>query len=732
IWGTLTHSEKTSTCPGECIHAITSIFCDHVLEEVTCGPNYLRCCVPSDLSYGTPVETSPPLGDEEENISNATSSSALKLLTTANATQSISSTFISSTETPGTQTSQASTQTTPLFIDNISSTSAISIHCPGVCVKIQYARYCGNIMSNGRCVNEGEACCLQSEIDSTNNTKHVFAAFNNQTENGKKAENIESNDEIKFTKNEISTESNILESSTNSLPNCEGTCVTPIFSLLCDRIDDTKYCPNEGSCCVETEDSTIASTSTTTTLAPTPTPCAGRCIPIILSGVCVRPAELIFKTSTCMSGTVCCQTASSAQNEARPEHISIKPTGPSKHATPPSLVFIPQPFPPPPPLPNIPQHASNSKIPPNVHVFQRPKIPSNFPVQSPTSLLSSYPTPTPINANRPPQETFEKVKISSSDAPKDVSTETNPVIQPTPGGPPFCPGLCISPLIRFTCFGGNAIYPKFQCTKQGQHLHPYICGVKGTHRRQSPRIVGGLDALPGEWCWQVALINSQNQYLCGGALIGAQWVLTAAHCITSLVRNAEPIYIRVGDYDLTAKYTSPRAQTLKVSTTYIHHNHNTQTLDNDIALLKMEFPVELSESICLVCLPARGTNAKAGKKCTVTGYGYTSESGPIALKVREAEVPIVDDQECSVKINVVTEKLFILPTSSFCAGGEAGNDACQGDGGGPLVCEVDGYYELTGLVSWGFGCGRQNVPGVYVKVSNFIGWINQIISVNNQ
>lgn len=51
--------------------------------------------------------------------------------------------------------------------------------------------------------------------------------------------------------------------------------------------------------------------------------------------------------------------------------------------------------------------------------------------------------------------------------------------------------------------------------------------------------------------------------------------------------------------------------------------------------------------------------------------------------------------------------------------------------GGPLVCQDDGFFELAGLVSWGFGCGRIDVPGVYVKVSSFIGWINQIISVNN-
>lgn len=58
----------------------------------------------------------------------------------------------------------------------------------------------------------------------------------------------------------------------------------------------------------------------------------------------------------------------------------------------------------------------------------------------------------------------------------------------------------------------------------------YVCGVKGTSRRS--RVVGGEDGDQGEWCWQVALINSLNQYLCGAALIGTQWVLTAAHCVT--------------------------------------------------------------------------------------------------------------------------------------------------------------------------------------------------------
>lgn len=52
----------------------------------------------------------------------------------------------------------------------------------------------------------------------------------------------------------------------------------------------------------------------------------------------------------------------------------------------------------------------------------------------------------------------------------------------------------------------------------------------------------------------------------------------------------------------------------------------------------------------------------------------------------------------------------------------------QGDAGGALACEVSGYHELVGLVSWGLGCGRNDVPSIYVKVPSFMGWINQIIS----
>ncbi len=48
----------------------------------------------------------------------------------------------------------------------------------------------------------------------------------------------------------------------------------------------------------------------------------------------------------------------------------------------------------------------------------------------------------------------------------------------------------------------------------------------------------------------------------------------------SIVRAGDAIYVRVGDHDLTQKFGSPGAQTLRVATTYIHHNHNSQVNDN--------------------------------------------------------------------------------------------------------------------------------------------------------
>ena len=63
-----------------------------------------------------------------------------------------------------------------------------------------------------------------------------------------------------------------------------------------------------------------------------------------------------------------------------------------------------------------------------------------------------------------------------------------------------------------------------------------------------------------------------------------------------------------------------------------------------------------------------------------------------------------------------------------CAGyKEGGKDACLGDSGGPLACQVgtDGPWMLYGITSWGIGCGDPLHPGVYTRVTKLQSWIMQ-------
>ncbi|XP_030635442.1 coagulation factor VII isoform X2 [Chanos chanos] len=235
------------------------------------------------------------------------------------------------------------------------------------------------------------------------------------------------------------------------------------------------------------------------------------------------------------------------------------------------------------------------------------------------------------------------------------------------------------------------------------------------------RIVGGEQCPKGHCPWQVLLMyNSKG--ICGGVIYKPTWILTASHCLENL--QTRFLKVVAGEHDLDEKEGTE--QTVEVEEMFMHPNYVTKTADNDIALLRLRRPITLSPYAVPVCLPRKAMAERelwAVNMHTVSGWGRRSEGGPTARILRRLQVPRIRTQECVENSNVT------LTSNMFCAGYiEGKQDSCKGDSGGPLVTHYRKTWFLLGIVSWGKGCARPGNYGIYTRVSNYLQWIQNVVS----
>ena len=214
---------------------------------------------------------------------------------------------------------------------------------------------------------------------------------------------------------------------------------------------------------------------------------------------------------------------------------------------------------------------------------------------------------------------------------------------------------------------------------------------------------------------------------CGASLIGDEYAITAAHCISNAAKddqisnmgalycNAHSPYARNNEFPY---------QLIDIAEIIQHPDHIPRTASPyDVAILKLAKPANVYIQRLKIATESYMSNCVGnGDKLTVTGMGMNS-SGRSSRVVKQAHVPLVNWSTCE---NTMFK--WGLDDTMMCAGGDGNADACLGDSGGPLVSK-DGY--LVGIVSWGYSpCNIKGYPGVYANVSRFEGWI-RIVTGNS-
>ena len=250
---------------------------------------------------------------------------------------------------------------------------------------------------------------------------------------------------------------------------------------------------------------------------------------------------------------------------------------------------------------------------------------------------------------------------------------------------------------------------------------------------RKPSVAGGVRTYAGQFPWQAMLCHPPLGQYCGGALVSADCIVTAAHCLVRPQIYPQDVTVCLGRQcgDCTSSDPEGISQCSKPRSVVVHPLYDTRTLDNNIAVMKLSRTLSLDcASVYPVCLPNKardGLYIRAEQQGIMTGWGRVNSTVSRSTCLRKGNVRLTSRHICDTK-----HARYPVTTSMLCA--TDSNGACRVDSGGPLVVknrQYGGRYVLAGIMSWGMGCGKRNTPGVYTStnVLSHLEWIKNTCGI---
>ncbi|KAM7361067.1 serine protease snk-like [Cochliomyia hominivorax] len=240
---------------------------------------------------------------------------------------------------------------------------------------------------------------------------------------------------------------------------------------------------------------------------------------------------------------------------------------------------------------------------------------------------------------------------------------------------------------------------------------------------------------PGQYPHMAAIGFLSNEdtieYKCGGSLISKLFVVTAAHCC--YLNGETPIIVKLGIINLKEQLGNSNPQKRAIKEIIVHPSYNSTLNYHDIALLKLQTPVDITKFVRPILLWT--SDHIPYERVFTMGYGSTSFAKAPTNILTELSLSLTPLDKCKTVLPPDEKTPHGIVESQICGRDlEKNRDTCQGDSGGPLQLNLEHHkgkqlmyrYYLVGVISYGEFCGSKT-PGVYTRVSSYCKWIASIV-----